>query len=479
LPTPTHFVSQSATNGFALGVNSGSGNSRAAPWLTLDYAVANAPSGSVIEVNDGIYSSATWLDIATKTMTVFASNRRQVIVRGSSTARVVNFASTSTNRTLLLRGVILDGQGSCDRGVTIGASLSTATLGVTLYDCSIINCDTSMVYSDLQKALNLTIERCDMSGTTSAYGIDIRAHESGDVVIDGLNITGTATSTSIKRLVWMNSVAGGSSFRASRVVGAYTSAAVSGSMQGIYVENVNDAIIENCAIDVRNTNASASAIVVVSTTATYSANNAVIRGNTTYTSGTSGHGVLAGAEGTTAGNNNHNNANIYGNMISGAPAMSVMHGVMLGWGTGGDVHGNTLLDCGLATIAKEQIGGVFHDNIIHRAKSEALRAKGATGSKWENNTVYVSAGNAGDCMNVTENDAPSNTVASAIEFNGNTFFIDATPTGITEVNVGSSAAFTGNTYVIDAALGADPWKYQGTAYQTLAAWKAVEPTALP
>lgn len=480
LPVPTHYVSNSASNGYALGINSGSGASKAAPWLTLEYAISNAPSGSVIQMNNGTYQAATYFNVDGKSLTIQAESKFGVILQAANTqARVIRHASSSSDQTLRIYGVVIDGRSNTTECVGIGTAASTATLTTEIKHCQLKNPAGRFIYATSQKALNLTVSNCSGFGTLSGqYLFDIRSHESGLVEILGF-VFGqvAATSTAEKAAIWMNSVSGVSTFRASGVSGSVTSAAT-GGLHGIKVENVNGAVIERCNLEVSSSVAWAAPIRVCCTNASYNANNAIVRYNTIRNLGYGGYGILIGSDTTTVGNGRHNDAYVHDNRITGNPsATTAIHGAMIGWGSGGTIENNVIDGCGLATIAKHHTGGLFTGNVITRASSEAIRAKGANGATWDGNTITISSGNAGDGCNVNEDGA---TYSTGVVISNNVYNIDSAPSSIVNVLAGSDASFDSNRYSVNTTLTGTPWRYQGTGYASLAAWKAaIEPTALP
>lgn len=481
LPTPTHFVSNSATNDYRLGVDSGTGTTKATAWLTLEYAIANAPSGSVIQINDGTYKHATaFFAMSTKSMTFMAERKHAVTLQAAdSQTRVFAFVP-SASQSMRLLGVIIDGRSNTTRGIVSGSG--TAALGVvasvTVQHCKIIGCTTRLFESPQQKSVNYLLEHLEISGAGALRPFFIQNPQDGSVILS--NIVGDLSlSVGSVAIVDVNRVSGGSSLsvRVEGLRGTYTMTNPIGSLYGVSLRNNDGVVVTGCDMTINGAENGAM-VLVYSETAGLTANNAVISYNRFANNSTgAGHVIRVGTEGTGVGDGQHNNARVFGNAVSANPDATLpIHGIMLSWGEGGDVHDNVIDGAALAAIAKEQVGGVFRNNTIRNAKSESLRAKGATGTRWEGNAVYMVAGSGG--VNINDNQ-DSGTNSTSVEVVGNTFYVEQTPAGIVDVKAASTASFADNTYEINAALGADPWKYQGTAYQTLAAWKAVEPTAHP
>lgn len=478
-PAATRYVSSSATNGYASGSDSGSGNSRAAPWATIDYAIANSVDGDVIWVNAGTYTATTFFTIS-KTLTFVSDGRRMVTMRAATgQPRLFNYTA-STDKTLKCYGLVMDGASNIPLVVRVGSSALTSTLSLEFNDCEMKDFTTQYINTNSHKNVNLRLVNCAMSGTMSTnLGITVPAHESGSIIIDGLDLTVTMSSTSTKEFIKIVSATGATNTSIRRINGSITASSASGGLTGVRCINHDDVCIENNTLSVTSVQAGA-VFSVLCDSGSLSANNAVIQNNVVTASLGGGYGIIVGQDGPSAGDNRQNNATIYNNRVTANPLAALpIHGLMIGYGQGGYVADNTVNGAALATIAKQQTGGEFRNNTILNAASEAIRAKGASGTKWIGNTITIGATYPGDGCNINANDAPV-TDSTNIEITGNTFIVDAAPSEIVEVTTGSDASFSTNTYTINTTLGAGAWKYQGTPYDTLAEWKVgVEPTALP
>lgn len=475
------YVSATASNGYVVGSNANDGLTPETAWLTLEHAIINTPSGGKIAINDGTYRAATFFSIAAKSLTLQAQRTRQAILEAADAqARIINFTVSAASHTLTLIGLKLDGRSNTQRAVAIGSA--TPALGIfantVMTNCEVVNCTQRAVHTATQKSANLTINSLVVSGAYSASIINAQSIEQGDIDINGISFNATATANAISA-VEVFALGAAVTANISGVSGSFTNTAASASMNGVLVVNVNDAVIESCDLDISGATLGTQ-YRIASTSATLTANNGIIRNNSGHNGCNGGYNVLYGADFTTVGDNRHNNATINNNNLTANPdAATAIHGLMLGYGTGGTVYDNTITGAGLALLVKEQIGGEFYGNTVNECKSEAIRSKGGTGTVFRNNTINIESGFPGDCVVVDANITPA-TPSTGVEITGNVFNVAAAPTNVVRVDVGSDAVFTGNTYNIATTLGADPWEYQGTAYQTLAAWKAaIEPTAQP
>jgi len=482
LPAPTRFVSNSAANGYAIGANSGSGDTRDAPWLTIEHAIANSVDGDVIYINDGSYPAATFYNVVDKGLTFVAQNRRAVTISATgSQTRNVNI-SASANRLVRFYGLVFSGVGSAQAAITIGSAALTSLLTVEAHDCRFENHSHRLILSNAHRRLNLIVRGCEAE--SSAWAglnlVQVQSHEEGSFDIRGLAINGDMTSTSTKVVVEIQSVASLSQAYVSGVNGTVTASSTSGGLYGVRIRNVDDARIVGNALTISRTGgANSGAYMIYCDNATLSAHRGIIEDNGGGNLCNGGYLAIIGADGATAGTGRHNDGRIARNdMLANPTAASPIHGYMIGYGSGGEVVDNVSDGAALATIAKEHTGGLFARNTIRRCNSQAIRAKGAVGTIWEDNIVEMDASFVGTPVYIDANtDSPI--VDSDVTIRNNTFNVDATPPRVVDVLTGSSAAFSGNTYNI-SGLGSDPWRYQGVAYQTLADWRAaIEPTALP
>lgn len=485
LPVATHYVSSTATNGYAVGVNAGGGTTKAAPWLTVDYAIANAPTGSVIEVNSGTYQSATFYNVNDKSLTIQASTPGAVTLTAANTqTRVINLGLVATTRTLRLQNLIIDGRNDTTRGLSLGSSSLALGIGAGLImrNCTIKDCTTSYIQSVSHKTVNYDIAGLTCSGTALDTGIFIGSAQEGSVVFNGVTFSAVNTGSG-KQGIWVTEAAGstGITCRVYGVGGTIDTTNAASSWTAIRLENMDGAEIRGCSLTVTG-GASTGMYVVQSSTAGLTAHNAVIAGNGGHNGGaTHGYCIRVGTDGTSAGNNQHNDALIENNSITANPTSTdYIHGIMLGWGSGGTVRNNTMNGAAYGLLAKDWTGGVFEDNVTSNFAQSGIYAKAANGTTFRRNTLHTGIANLGGSIRVGPDTVPG-VNSTGVVIQSNTVNVTVNPPRVVYVEAGSDATFSTDTYNISATLGTSPhpWEYQGTGYDTLTAWKAVEPTALP
>lgn len=482
----THYVSNSATNGYAAGADSGAGTTKAAPWATLTFALANAPTGSVIEINDGTYQGATFYNVNDKTITIQCRRIGGVTLQAADAqTRVVNLNLAATSRTVVLNNLVLDGRNNTTRGISAGgAGVALGVVaGITTRNCTFKDCTTRYIDFPQQKSIALNVISCSGTGSMGGRPIFAQDAQDGSFTINGFNFATTMATTGTAG-VEMNRAAGstGVTVSISGVTGTLTASAI-GIMNGIVVRNQTAPTLQGNSLTLSGaSNTSGALYKVFSDSATLDANNAVIRGNGGAHNGEGGYCILVGTDATGAGNNMHNNALVENNNISAnAIAANAIHGYMLGFGTGGTVQNNTLTGGGHALLAKDQTGATFDNNTIDGFTADGMYSKGSSNVTFSDNTVTVSVANANGTLRIGQDEA-SLAHSTGIVATGNIYNVNENPPKIVEVATGSDATFTANRYNINATLGTSPspWGYQGIGYNTLAAWKAaVEPTALP
>lgn len=478
-PAATRYVSQTATHGYQVGVNSGSGNSKSSPWLTIEYAIANSISGDVIYINDGEYTAATSYSIA-KTLTFVSEIPHAVVFKAASGQTRVGAISHTADIIVSFYDCVFDGYSNTQLGWRIGSSSLTSLMDARFYRCNTKDVTQFLIQSNSQKNLALTVEDCAASGTWSGSTlVTIPAHESGHIHINGFDINGTMTSASTKQVVNITSVTGNTTSRVCGVRGAIAASSATGGMNGIGTFNYDNSLIEGNSLDL--TSSAAGYLYLINcNSSSRTANYGVIRYNGGNANLGGGYCAIIGQDSSGPGDNRHNHGKIYGNNFqANASAALPIHGLMIGYGTGGEIYENTVNGAAIGAIAKQQMGGDIYSNDISGFTAEALRSKGCTGTQFRLNTLTASEPAPADIININWNDATS-TYSTGIEVTGNTIIVNASVDNIVNVEVDSDAAFADNTYLVNATVPADAWSYQGAGYGTLSAWKAaVEPTALP
>lgn len=479
LPVPNRFVSNSASNGYASGANSGSGNTKAAPWLTLDYAIANATTGDVIEVNDGTYQAATFYNVTSKSLTLQCRTPNAVVLQAAnSQTRIINVNPGGAASLLTLINVLLDGRANTTRGVTVGSGTAAAS-GILIRNCKITGVTQGYVDA-VPDTANITINGLTCDGTISGRPLYLQAKD-GSIAVNNVTLSNVTTTGATLSAVDIWRLTGGVSTLAVSVrgvTGTVTGPAAQ-STNGIVVLNADDAVIESNSLTIKGGNLGA-LYQVWSNSATLTANRAIVRGNAGSNLHDGGYGVLIGSDGTGAGNNNHNDPLVENNNITcNAASAQPIHGYMLGFGSGGTVHNNTSTGAGHGLIAKDWTGGTFSGNTVTGFTYDGVYAKGATNTVFSGNTLNVTAALVSAAI-YAASDSVSLANSTGIQFTGNVVNYSAANQVIVNVAASNVATFSGNTYNVSAALPSTAWNYQGTGYATLAAWKAAkEPDALP
>lgn len=482
LPVPTHFVSQTSTNGFAVGANVGAGTTKAAPWLTIDYAIANAPAGSIVEVNDGTYQAATFYNVVGKNLTIRARQIESVVFTAAAAqTRVVNVNPTAPMM-LVLAGIVLDGLGDTTRGATMSSAVGISS-GLTLRDCVIRGVTQGHIEGGAVEVINLSLNRVRLEGAISGRPV-FASFKDGSCSVDGLALSGVSTSSPDRSAVELVRIVGGvaeATATVRNVSGTFTGPAGQVT-NGVVFTNIDGGLMEGNSLSILGGAASLGSLYrCFSNSSTLTANGVIIRRNAGHNGHDGGYCVLIGSDPSTVGNNRHNAPLVEDNDITANAASSVpIHGLMLGWGSGGIVRRNRISGAGHALLAKDWTGGEFRNNSASTFSSNGIYAKGATGTLFAENELNVTIAMTQSAIRVGFDDV-SLVPSTGIDVEANTVnYAQANQVIVNVHNDGSDAAFASNVYNVGAALPANPWNYQGTGYATLAAWKAaVEPTAKP
>lgn len=510
----TIYVSQTATNGYAVGDDArtrANAASKSTPVLTVTRALAVSENNDIIVINDGIYAEDSYIAPVKTGLTINAQNDYMVTIRAASgTTRVLHQANTGAG--LILGKIILDANGTQGTVITTDSSNTVASLtlkgtrlvnftqyglssmklsNVTLQDkwlieslvCTNINSNGIVLTSPGAATYNIKDGTINLATTNNVpvnvYGIKIA---SGDVSlitdISGNAITINNTSTGTQYIYGVSVVATHAGCKTTITDNTITTgSSKSCTQRGIYsVGQVEYTIADNTVVPVpitgdvstfRGIEVPNSAIL---TNKCWIYNNEV--GGVAKAFDLTGTSVLIGndVDVEPATHDSINGIWAYGNT-----ANNYNHGVFLGWVTGGTVVGNNVNHGTIGVIGKHTTRCLFTGNIIDGIGSGgALRSKGSANDVFANNTVIMTTesevtGLAISCTNAT----------TGAVFANNIIYMSGIAALAVIVADTSAATFFSNDYYTDSSFAENPFAYQGTTYANLAAWIAAqESTAL-
>lgn len=445
-----YYVSASATNGFAAGLDANSGLSKALPKLTLSGAFSAAAAGDTIIMNDGVYDSAFFsLD---KSITILPYSYRGTTIRSTNASYTLYI--NADNITL---GALVIDSNAVSASALRSPAAAAAKKNLRLYGTKLIGKTYSLYHTGTLYAYGVEIASAD---ATRAW-MRLESALAGDVLVEDLVCD--ANITSKPTVAGVNAV-----FRRCKVLSSSTIAQVALDCTGNQTLLIEDSEL---GVDVSTAGGSG---MRVTPHATIPCDLLIVRRNrirngVAAAQQASGYGIGIGAESASAGV--LSDVRVYFNELT-----HVNHGLFFGFCVAkGRSYGNVIRDAVIGLIVKGASGDVMHShNIVVGGPltGGALRTKGSSGAKLRNNLVIwdassVAAGAFIQCDEATEGVSVNSDFANNILYAPSRAVPDAIIMG-----VGSSATFRRNNYF------AGSFPSDAFAGGTQAAWGSTEPTAL-
>ena len=462
------YVSNSATNGFAVGDDANSGTDPVSDCvLTITRGLAVAGAGDTIYINDGTYSETSYIAPADANLTITPYSEHGVTVKAASGAtRVMHIAAAATGITV--GAIALDAQATQDYAITLDSG--AAVDAVTLSGTKLLNwTDAGIGSTNKTRALTVTGNWSSSStglAVASAYGMVLTPDDAATVNISGGTITMSGNvSGTMSGITILPSAAGCSaSVTGTTVSLRQTAAQGSHNMRGINLENLAVANATGCSV----TLAADAAIslyygIRVPDDAAIACVSRVVSNSVTGPGGTqAGYGIFFGADG--AGNNSVT-GEAYNNTVTDCD-----HAFLMGGATSCKAMSNTIVRPQYGVVLKHSVSMVFAGNTITDPSINGILFKYDTNSAAYYNTVNGGVARSSSLVRVTS-DGANHSSGCLIKFN-DVVMDDATNAYFTLVDADNAASFDGNNWDASSVTGAK-WDYIGTDYTTLATWNAV------
>lgn len=482
------YVSNSADNGYTLGVDAPGGLTKATAWLTLDYALTNAAIGDQIILNGGagpafliapsgglnVYTAATFFNIA-KQLDLIGDNF-PTLKRTGAVTRVLNI---NIQATVNVQDVILDGENTASlSALTISSQVGRFTVNIT--GVKAIN---TPIYSINSSAAlcDLNVRRCNL--TSVRGGVKSVALTTGSYIITDNVITATGIQANEAAIMTDAGATGITMFVSDNIVNQ-TSA--SNNAHGIRSNNVRGIVQRN---RVRTAGSFVTcAGIYIGTNGAILAEKPLVRWNYIthgcFNGGAAGWGILIGSDGDGADTANDNQINrpiVYGNVVVGSYGAStpLLHGIEVGHVVGGNVGFNIVVGAGIGVLAKRTTGDLYlTGNTLAQplaSTSGCVRTKGAQNVIASGNCILVT--NAAGNHAILNNSEPTVPAQDSLNnsFIGNTISAPWQATRVVSSAASSTAEFMMNDYDLPLGVsGASPFSYNGVNYASLAAWGAAQ-----
>lgn len=476
----TLYVSNAATNGYAIGNDSNTAaqmQSKSTPALTLSGAVTAATAGDTIILNPEVYKAATYVNISKANLTIQSDPDLDILARVQSTDTTRVLYQNATG--LTLKDILIDGEENTTYCIqqANGKSATCVLDGVQMLDF------TQRAFQ-ANEAGSLTIQggcliQSSVVNATDSYGagifivmtvvgsvltiddieFDVTVN-SGNYIVSMINAT--ATAAGCKAIINQDH----------KITGTYGKSGTATSyLKGIWIRGFAEIEIDDWdlipttpqlrAIDIPN------AAQAVYSCKIYNCKPQGISSSSIE----DGIGICIGNDDMTEPANSYN---INGIDIRGCEVKHKNHGILLAWVKNAHVNG-CKVEHGVVGIVGKKTQNCFVDGNILKDISTggALRAKAGNGDKYVNNTVIVTTLATTAACPIQATDA-----SVGIEYDNNNIYTDVACLMV-NVQDTSAATFNNNNYYAKAGLAANAFNYQGTYYQTIATWKAAkESTAL-
>lgn len=494
------YVSQSATNGYIVGADTNDGSDKQHAVLTPAKALTLAAIGDTIIINDGVYAapaSPGYWDL-NKTLTINPENAGQATLKGDGayTSRLFNVQAASAF-TVTMGGLILDGVDVNQVGIYCNQTNNLATLVFNGTDFR------NFVYTPIKNShasgyMMVTINKGKMSGTNwQRGGVHMPNITHGGLVVNGLTVNQSGRINAEGAVVFFHAIGPGTLASVKRVIGDSNlgATAVAATHGGVLLQNVPDAVIEYCDLNISGVGAGSAAATLyeisANATGVQNCSNGRIRKCNGANRTAAGKTAVIGSDVYNAVTNNQCNYGIISECeLNGSSISSSIHGPMLGYNTGGKLVGNTTDYCGIGGLGllKAMVVGtgplavpMAVGNKAKHCATSACYQKGSVGAIHANNTLITSQGYAPTFeFAAYDNSTTPNIMNTNGKFANNLITGDTAPARLgvqgtlaNATDTSSGTVFYGSFY--DESLGPLTNKWingAATTYQNLADFNA-------
>lgn len=463
----TIYVSNAATNGYAVGVDGGACTTKGAPCLTLGGGQTAASGGDTIVLNDGTYTQANGITI-TKELTINAENAGQaVLVTTNAPQTTLQFSANLTLGAIEINGA---------NATASNVKPTAITLTLNLNNTRLTNCPSYCIDNTLGRIVTSTATDVIMTsiGTNSPGIWKNTMGATSSFTISNGQFSADSLANQAKALSFLYASAGTGtiSITNSRISAKANSGA--NNVGCVYSTGVASLTLQNNRCYSSGSTTSPEGFVhgdsVTSVATTFiDISNNTITTNIDTASRTGGHGIQVGDE-TELGNAAISGVKIYQNTIEGFD-----HGITCSYETTGcNIYRNKISNSDIGIISE---GGtltkIFSNLIIDGQLTGAcLRARNGSSATFYNNTCVTNAETNTTLKWIEVDDSNSGSV-----FQNNGFINKSGTVPALTVDIGSglSATFVNNGY-FSPNYATNAFNNGTTNYSTVATWIAANDT---
>ena len=468
------------------------------PWSSVDEAVAAVPTtcsavggqtGTIRLVgtaaSPNTYVSTAGITVSGTLTFKPATEALGAKLAGNGTAQAILMA---TGANLTIQDIIVDPSlnngGAAAAAITVPSTASVISL--TLDRAKLQNWTSYAVSAPGGCRLNYTETDCILEGGAVTGGVFLNSINAGAVAVTRTAMEITSQNTANRGGYVIIGGTGNTAtvqFTDPDIAITLDSGLTSGGLHyGIRLVNIVAGIVDGGTHSISGAPGSRTgACVFMDYNGSNSINGSKIINATGINSTNGGYvfGIGLEASGTPA---QAENCEISGNTASaaGAAIAGGCHLGFLGFTKDSLMTLNTFTDGGISLVDKDTEGSTVTYNTIIGFASSGIRPKGSTNGTYSHNAVTQTAGYSNGTMIDLSWDNISGSPTTGAIVSVNTFANagGSSTTLVTLDNTGGSATPSDNIYnQSSGSLAANPWRWLGSNYATLAAWQVIEPTA--
>jgi hypothetical protein len=462
----TYYVSQTNTNGYAIGNDANDGLTKAQPKLTVTGALLYAIHGEQIIINDGDYAESLSI---TRGVQITPETSYSANITSNTTVIDVDI---EYDYSLELDELILDGQNLANQGINFSGGNAYLSINGTRIQGVVAN---SILANDTCSDAAVNITDVEIYQTNNAtYSIYFLKCVTGYIYINSGVIELYSPSNAPVAVY----IYGGNANNLDVDISGLnieTDINDISANGAITIYRVDDAVISNNDISIIGSGVFD--CILVGGDTTHTSDNVSIHHNTVYSDVTGGHLIMVGTESSDPLSiyyNKANDAQIYNNTCNGtATGHGVMHGIMVGGQRDAVVYNNTVYDTHYGYLAKGDTNSIFYNNIADKIhKGASIYAKSATGTNLINNTVVLLGYDDDEGIRI-DNDSINST---GIVVTNNIIYSNNSGKYIVS-SVNNTGIFNNNLYY--SPTNTANWTYLGVVYASISGWQlAVENSAI-
>ena len=466
----TWYVSNTASNGFILGVDTYDGMTKGTPFLTLTKALSVCNDGDIILLNSGTYTETLSMAV-NKAVSIDSAIAYGAIIKvagGQTKIFTINAAGSGST----IGRVVLDGNAACANGILGDATTAVPFFGI---DGTTFQNFTGNAIDTMTKVRNLTISGgWTINCGAAVSAMNITPDAASNIVIKNGTINATSPSGATWTGVSIAPTITGCTLVIDSITYNITGNAVSTTFNAIFTAGCSKVSVTNSNFTYTGGASSTNLYSIYTTNhATITCTSYVVNNNTIQTPGYSQFGIFIGDYSAPTTANNIQNCVVSNNTIK-----NTGQAIFVGYITGAQIFHSTFIDCSSGITSRQCTNNVISYNYGYFLTGYqagttvfalgAVSCYGDTGTKVYNNTFHCAASTSS--IGIKTAIATANCSGLVVR---NNLITAANSAGLVYVNSAASNPITtisNNLYF--GSTNANPWVYLGTNYSAVGTWAA-------